>query len=183
MDFGYYNAGAALGNRLWNDANANGIQDLVETAGISGMPVQLVVAYPLGRQRRAGGHQQGGGGYRFGNLLLDEGFNGAGTGQPTYLISIPTPPSGYVASPISAAGSTSLTDANNPAGTTATVLKGQTATTSRSTRPARRPTPASTSATTRPRRSSATSTLTPTATAIRTSASPTWPLSMWSSPM
>lgn len=27
IDFGYYYRGAALGNRVWNDVNGNGIQD------------------------------------------------------------------------------------------------------------------------------------------------------------
>ena len=125
VDFGYYNQGAALGNRVWSDANADGIQDPGEGTGPSGVAVQLVITYPnSGGTTTLVSSTGSNGGYRFGNLLLDESYNGEGTGQPTYVISIPTVPAGTVAS--SQGHGTPLTDSNNPAGTAATLVKGQT---------------------------------------------------------
>jgi len=124
IDFGYYDQGAALGNRLWFDANGNGVQNAGETAGPAGIPVRLVITYPLGGSTTVVVTTDASGGYRFGNLLLDESFNGQNANSPTYVISVPAAPAGYLPSP--QGQGTSLTDSNDPAGTAVTVQKGQT---------------------------------------------------------
>ncbi|WP_296699811.1 SdrD B-like domain-containing protein [Thiocapsa sp. UBA6158] len=123
IDFGYYYRGASLGNRVWSDTDGDGIQDNGEP-GLSGMTVQLIVTYPnAGGSTTLKALSGSDGGYRFGNLLLDESFNGAGDNQPTYLMTV-VAPDGFKPSPVGD-GSQPLVDSNNPAGTTATVLKGQ----------------------------------------------------------
>ncbi len=122
-DFGYYIQGAALGNRIWSDVNGNGLQDSGEL-GIANVRISLEITYPLGGSTAVVTHSEGSGHYDFGNLLLDEQFNGESTGTPTYSISV-SGPAGYTASPQNAAGSTRLTDSDNPAGTSASVLRGQ----------------------------------------------------------
>ncbi|WP_170265680.1 IPTL-CTERM sorting domain-containing protein [Thiohalocapsa marina] len=122
IDFGYYRQGAALGNRVWSDTNGDGIQDSDE-AGLAGVTVQLVVTYPNGGSTALKTLSGSDGGYVFGNLLLDESFNGAGAGQPSYSISA-VASDGYTASPVEQ-GDDRLVDSNDPTGTTATVLKGQ----------------------------------------------------------
>ncbi len=135
-DFGYWIDGAALGNRVWNDANSDGIQQTTETTGLGGVLLKLVITYPNGAVTTVYTVSNSvNGGYSFGNLLLDENFNGvAPPSQPTYSISVVTPPSGYNPSPIGQGGN-AKTDSNNPAGTTATVVRGQTVTTVLSSNP------------------------------------------------
>lgn len=141
IDFGYYHQGAALGNRVWSDTNGDGIQDSDEP-GLAGVSVQLVVTYPGGGTTTLKGVSGADGGYSFGNLLLDESFNGAAQQSPlsaltlgvngalpklpTNLVTVVTP-EGYTPSPITV-GTNRLIDSDDPAGTTATVLKGQLAT-------------------------------------------------------
>ncbi len=122
IDFGYYRQGAALGNRVWSDTNGDGIQDSDEE-GLAGVTLQLVVTYPGGGSTTLKTLSGGDGGYVFGNLLLDESFNGAGAGQPSYSISS-VASDGYTASPVEQ-GTDRQVDSNDPTGTTATVLKGQ----------------------------------------------------------
>ncbi len=123
-DFGYFIDGAALGNRVWKDNNGNGIQDTGEP-GLPGVLLKIVITYPNGAQTTAYTTSASNGGYSFGNLLLDENFNGGtGSGQPTYVISVVNTPTGYTASP--QGQGTPNTDSNNPAGTTAFVDRGQT---------------------------------------------------------
>jgi len=95
-DFGYYRDPAALGDRVWEDLNGNGIQDAGEP-GLAGVLVTLTITWPGGAGSTtlttvtdAGGY------YSFGNLLLDEDFDGAGGGEPTFQITF-TAPSGYAA--------------------------------------------------------------------------------------
>jgi hypothetical protein len=127
-DFGYFIDGAALGNRVWKDFNRNGIQDTDET-GLSGVLLKIVITYPSGAVTTAYTTSNSVGGYRFGNLLLDENFNGGtGADQPTYIISVVNTPTGYTPTTIGATNDPKL-DSNNQAGTTATVERGQTNTT------------------------------------------------------
>ena len=96
-DFGYYILPGAVGNRVWlddqepgtNATDGNGIQNAGEP-GIANVKVTLTIVYPNatvgdggGRDRRANT-----GYYSFGNLLLDEDFNGAGGPEPTHTISV-----------------------------------------------------------------------------------------------
>lgn len=90
-DFGYYRAPASAGNFVWLDLNNNGIQETNEP-GIGGVPVTLAVAYPGGGSTTLVVLTDVNGYYSFGSLLLDED-HGSGTGDPTYTISVGTPPS------------------------------------------------------------------------------------------
>jgi uncharacterized repeat protein (TIGR01451 family)/fimbrial isopeptide formation D2 family protein len=96
VDFGYYRDPASLGDRVWNDLDGDGIQDAGEP-GLSGVAVSLTITWPGGAgtttlQTRT----DASGNYTFGNLLADEDFDGAGAGEPTFVIAI-TSPSGYSA--------------------------------------------------------------------------------------
>ena len=125
IDFGYYDLGSSLGNRVWNDANGNGIQDPTET-GLAGADVQVIITWPGGGSTTIVSTSDATGLYRYGNLLLDESFNGLGTGQPTYDLSVlNTPPTGYHATVLGQGNY--KTDSNNPSGTTVAngmVIKG-----------------------------------------------------------
>jgi hypothetical protein len=85
-DFGYYIEGAALGNRVWNDANGDGIQDDGES-GMSGVSVYLEIRYTAVTSTVVTVSGTGGF-YRFGNLLLDEDTDGAGAGEPVFILSV-----------------------------------------------------------------------------------------------
>lgn len=136
-DFGYYPKFAALGNYVFNDANANGIQDGGEV-GINGVVVQLTITYPngttttlyttTGDDPNTGGTQTGW--YSFGNLLQDENYNTTGGSGPTFSISVVTADNtgalaGLVKTNVDQ-GANDKTDADNPAGVSATALKGVT---------------------------------------------------------
>lgn len=133
-DFGYYVQPAAVGNFVWADLDADGIQDTGEP-GMNGIEVTLTIAYPNGQSTTVtvvtGPDPVSGapGWYSFGNLLQDEDYNGAGTygAEPTYTVSINTAQpalSGWGASPTGAG--TIYTDSNNPAGTLTQPVEGQT---------------------------------------------------------
>ncbi len=92
-DFGYYLYPAALGNFVWQDLDKDGLQDAGEP-GISGTPVTLTITYPNGSVTTVTTLTNASGYYEFGNLGLDEDYDGAGAGEPTYSISI-SPPFGY----------------------------------------------------------------------------------------
>ncbi|MEM1326751.1 MAG: SdrD B-like domain-containing protein [Bacteroidota bacterium] len=85
VDFGYYKDGAAVGNYVWNDLNANGLQDDGEP-GINGVEVTMMIEYPDGTivtlvttTRTENGKM---GFYEFPNLLLDEDYAmGAGNAE------------------------------------------------------------------------------------------------------
>ncbi len=136
-DFGYYPKFAALGNYVFNDANANGIQDSGEV-GINGVVVQLTITYPngttttlyttTGDDPNTNGTQTGW--YSFGNLLQDENYNTTGGSGPTFSISVVTADNtGALANLVKTnidQGANDKTDADNPAGVSATALKGVT---------------------------------------------------------
>lgn len=102
VDFGYYVKPASVGNFVWLDTNANGIQDAGEP-GINGVVIQMRVEYPDGTIHSV--YTVTGddpsttavevGWYSFGNLLLDEDYNASSTGsgpapnQPRYVIVSP----------------------------------------------------------------------------------------------
>ena len=136
-DFGYYVRPAAVGNFVWNDLNANGIQDAGEP-GLNGVEVTLTIGYPNSSTTTVkvttGNDPVGGapGWYSFGNLLQDENFNGTtsdGSTEPTYTLSINTTQpalAGMLASPLGAAGSTIYNDSNDPAASLTVPIKGET---------------------------------------------------------
>ena len=122
IDFGYYNQGAAVGNRVWNDTNANGLQDAGET-GIANIVVTMMVDYDgddtdditIVTTTDAQGF------YSFGQLLLDENYSG--TTNPDYTVSAATP-SGMEVTTLNA-GSNDRLDSNDPSGTTVVPSKGE----------------------------------------------------------
>jgi uncharacterized repeat protein (TIGR01451 family) len=125
-DFGYFAPGAAIGNRVWSDTDGDGFQDGGEP-GLAGVLVTLTITYPNGDVTTVVAVTDAQGAYSFGNLLLDESFDGVGAGEPTYSISVATP-GGYTASPIGAGGDP-LLDSNDPLGSTALAVQGVTSTT------------------------------------------------------
>ncbi len=90
-DFGYYRDPARIGDFVWEDLDRDGIQDPGEP-GLAGVTVQLTIVWPGG-----GGSTilttvtDASGYYSFGNLLLDEDFDGVGTPEPTFSITFSTP--------------------------------------------------------------------------------------------
>jgi len=118
LDFGYYSEPAAVGNYVWDDVDGNGIQNSGES-GLSGVVVTLEIDYnndgtpdvTVATLTDANGY------YDFGNLLLDEDYNGNGSGtEPTYTLSAAAP-SGYMNTVIDAnSNANDSEDADNPAG-------------------------------------------------------------------
>ncbi|MGZ8243096.1 SdrD B-like domain-containing protein, partial [Methylomagnum sp.] len=127
-DFGYYGQGAALGNRVWSDTDGDGVQEAGEP-GLANVRVSLTIIYEVN-----GGNvtttlvdiTDGSGGYRFGNLLLDENHTGQGGNDPTFEIAATTP-ANHTASPAGQGGDAKL-DSDDHAGVAASVVKGQTST-------------------------------------------------------
>jgi hypothetical protein len=89
-DFGYYVQPAVLGDFVWLDLNQDGIQDANEP-GIGGVEVTLTINYPNGNSVTLVTTTDALGAYSFGNLLLDEDFNGVGAGEPTFTVAFATP--------------------------------------------------------------------------------------------
>ena len=100
-DFGYYVDPGAVGNRVWLDDDGNGIQDAGES-GIGNVVVKLTITYPNGQTTVLTTLTDGTGYYSFGNLLLDEDYNGAGTygTEPTYSISVDATQTALAGSPV-----------------------------------------------------------------------------------
>ena len=93
-DFGYYLQPGAVGNRVWEDTDGDGVQDGGEPA-IAGVDVRLQAVYPDGSTVTVATVTDASGFYTFGNLLIDEDFNGDGVGdEPAYGI-YAVPPTGY----------------------------------------------------------------------------------------
>ena len=123
-DFGYYIDPAALGNWVWHDLNNNGIQDAGEP-GIAGVRVALTITYPNGQITTLYTLTDANGYYEFGNLLLDEDYNGIGAGEPTFSIAVVSPPAGYAPGLINQGGNPAV-DSNNHSGAPATTTQGST---------------------------------------------------------
>jgi uncharacterized repeat protein (TIGR01451 family) len=128
VDYGYYSAPAALGDFVWDDLNANGIQDSGEP-GLAGVLVTLTILYPNGDTTTVTTVTDANGFYSFGNLLLNENYNASTAGDPAvvglpgFTISVATP-DGY-APTLTGVGSNPAVDSNNPAGTVPVVVQGQ----------------------------------------------------------
>lgn len=126
-DFGYYRDPAGLGNRVWYDSDADGVQDSGEP-GINGITVTLTITYPDGtvvtyEQVTQNDPDTGlPGWYNFNNLLLDEDYNGAGGGEPQYSVSA-TLPNGTTKTIID--NGADATDAEDPSGTAANPMQGE----------------------------------------------------------
>ncbi len=125
-DFGYYLDPALVGNYVWHDLDNYGVQESGES-GLAGVIVTLVIEYPDGTVTVLTTKTDDDGFYSFGNLLLDESYDGVGTGEPTYTISVnPGQPtlSDYVPT-VTDNGADDL-DSDNPIGVVAQPVKGGT---------------------------------------------------------
>ncbi len=92
-DFGYYRAPASLGNFVWLDPDGDGIQESGEP-GIAGVIVTLTITWPGGATTVVKTTTDSSGAYSFGNLLLDENFNGTtadGSTEPALSLAVATP--------------------------------------------------------------------------------------------
>jgi uncharacterized repeat protein (TIGR01451 family) len=121
-DFGYYIEGASLGNRVWNDADADGIQETGE-GGLSGVTVTLQINYgsvtsTVVTVTDADGF------YSFGNLLLDEDTDGAGSGEPQFILSVGNVQD-FNHTVKNASGAADSEDADAPLGVLAVTWQGQ----------------------------------------------------------
>ncbi len=151
VDFGYYVLPAAIGNYVWNDTNANGIQEAGET-GINNVVVQLTITYPGPNGAIGGGDDTVTtirtvtgddpsttgttevGWYSFANLLQDEDYNGANSaalGEPTFSIAVVTQPGSGALTNFAktntdqgSGGSQDLLDSDNHDGVSATATEG-----------------------------------------------------------
>ncbi len=128
VDYGYYSAPASLGDFVWNDLNVNGIQDSGEP-GLAGVLVTLTILYPNGQTATVTTVTDANGFYTIGNLLLNENYNASTAGDPAvvglprFTLSAATP-DGY--SPTLINQGNGANDSDNPAGTVAVVVQGQT---------------------------------------------------------
>ena len=123
-DFGYQFELASIGDFVWFDANADGIQSLGEP-GISGVEVSLTIDYVDGTQITLNSFTDDNGIYNFANLLADESYNGDssdGSDEPVYTLTI-IPPAGLVGSPIDV-GTDDNIDADNPNGELGDAIPG-----------------------------------------------------------
>ena len=92
-DFGYYIDPSLIGNFIWIDVDGDGIQNGGDPA-LSNAVVTLAITYPNGTTVSVAQVTGPSGLYQFANLL-DEAFNGAGTNEPTFVISV-VPPVGFI---------------------------------------------------------------------------------------
>ena len=124
-DFGYYRQPSQVGNLVWLDRNNDGIQDADEP-GIPGLQVTLVITYPNGITASVVTISGSSGFFSFGNLLLDENHNGAGSSEPIYTVGVTTLP-GVVLAPENAPGDSDEINGDSDGVTeNITVVQGET---------------------------------------------------------
>ena len=123
-DFGYYVDGATLGNRVWRDLNADGLQDPGEP-GLANTAVNLIITFPDTTTITLTTLTDNDGFYQFPNLLQDEAYNGDGIGpEPTFTVTVETPV-GYQPSPTDVnSNADDLQDSDDPDGVAAQPVKG-----------------------------------------------------------
>jgi hypothetical protein len=123
-DFGYFIEPAKIGDYVWQDNDGDGIQEGGEPP-LKDIVIKLTITWPNGggttvlqTKTDINGY------YEFNNLLLDESFDGLGTGEPIFKVSVDltSVPAGYEASPINQG--TGSNDSRDPAGTNVTVSRG-----------------------------------------------------------
>jgi hypothetical protein len=133
-DFGYYRIPATVGNWVWDDKIADGIQDpdgwdntpgtADDEVGIAGVQVTLTLTWPDSSTTVIKTTTDANGYYSFGNLLQDESYAGlGGSGQPTAMITVATPAFYIYVSPTGVGGDRSK-DSGLASGETITVAKG-----------------------------------------------------------
>ena len=125
VDFGYYRDPAAVSDYVWLDRDNDGVQDADEPP-LPGILVTLTVVYPNGDSASFSVRTDVDGLYSFENLLLDENYDGAGVGEPTYSLTFTTP-TGTVPSPTGQG--TPSTDSNGINPTVSPITEGQSDTT------------------------------------------------------
>jgi hypothetical protein len=113
---------AGLGNWIWYDVNENGIQEAGEV-GIEGAEVTLTVTWPDGTATALKTVSDENGRYSFGNLLLDEDYDGAGEDEPSFVLSA-TPPPGFPYPTEFDEGADDELDADNYHGVAASLVMG-----------------------------------------------------------
>ena len=142
-DFGYFIDPGVVGNYIWAD-DGDGIQEGNES-GIGGVEVTMDITYPNGTVitlvtlTSDGATDVDGDGvidplgfYSFGNLLIDEDYNGDGSGaEPSYEISVDQTSAVNMVSLVDLiptfiqAGANTQVDSNDPAGSAAQPVQGQ----------------------------------------------------------
>ncbi len=129
-DFGYYILGAAVGNYVWIDYNGDGIQDATEV-GEEDIEVTLTITYPDGTVVTLIDSTDVNGFYDFGNLLLDEDYDGSGVAgaggdEPLFELSV-TIGTGYIATLVDVnTNGNDSEDSDDHDGVAATLEQGQT---------------------------------------------------------
>ncbi len=128
IDFGYYLKGAAIGNLVWIDYDADHIQDAGEP-GLPGAKVTLEIDYnndgttDITTIRKT----ESDGSYAFGGLLLDEDYNASGS-LPDYELVVSLPDAEmaaiYTASTADQGGNDKL-DSDDHSGHIISVVQGQ----------------------------------------------------------
>jgi protocatechuate 3,4-dioxygenase beta subunit len=122
-DFGYFIEPAAIGNFIWQDNDEDGIQDATEP-GIPNVTVILTISWPSGGTTLLKTVSDSNGYYEFGNLLLDENYDGVGSPEPSFSLKVDltTLPSGFGPTKLGQGNGTN--DSDNPAGAPATATRG-----------------------------------------------------------
>lgn len=124
-DFGYYVEAAAIGNRVWLEVIENGLQDFGEP-GLADAILKLTITYPNGDVTVLMTVSDIDGFYSFGNLLLDENFNGDGSGDEATFVLMAMSPSMDLEPTLINQGVNPKIDSDDPDGTSAQPVQGQT---------------------------------------------------------
>ncbi len=126
-DFGYYLKGASIGNRVWLDRNANGLQDSNEK-GMEEAELTLKIDFDGNGTTEVSmlTFSNVNGAYQFGNLLLDEDYKQGNAAGPAFSLELDLPGS-CTATTIDANSNTNdMEDSDNPAGITVVPVQGST---------------------------------------------------------
>ena len=127
MDFGYYKEGAAIGNLVWLDYNGDGIQDDNEP-GLEGAIVKLEIDFnnDTNIDLEVATVSDMDGFYTFDKLLLDEDYQGDGSGtEPVYTISVSAPNNAFTNTVNTDQGGNDNLDAEVPSGIAVTPQQGK----------------------------------------------------------
>ncbi len=121
-DFGYYLNPAVLGDFVFGDLDADGIQDEGEP-GLAGVVVTLTVGYPNGDAVSAGRTTAADGSYSFAGLFDESFVASGGVGEPSYTVTVAAPER-YVPSPSNVGGDDTIDSDNGVTGEAAELVQG-----------------------------------------------------------